>query len=49
MWCDSTTDSIVWMGEGERSALSVPDEFIDKLQPLLKRVRGLLGYKSENR
>ena len=23
MWCDSTTDSIVWMGEDERIALSV--------------------------
>ena len=23
MWCDSTTDSIVWMGEDERMALSV--------------------------
>ena len=35
MWCDSTTDSIVWMGEDERMALSILiDFFIGKLQPL---------------
>ena len=28
MWCDSTTDSIVWMGEDERMALSVLIDFL---------------------
>ena len=28
MWCDSTTDSIVWMGEDERMALSILIDFL---------------------
>ena len=28
MWCDSTTDSIVWMGEDERIILSIPLKYI---------------------
>ena len=46
MWCDSTTDSIVWMGEDERIALSVLMSLLDKLQPLAQKSEGkLLGYK----
>ena len=28
MWCDSTTDSIVWMGEDERIILSILLKYI---------------------